>query len=226
TQVLPDLRVTDVTAPAAAAAGTEVKVSWEVENVGITATEATFWTDEVYLATAPTLNVPGARYQLLERVPHQGELPAGEHYEVKDWAYLLPIDAEGQHLIVKTGVREDPFKQNDSSSAPLAVTNAPSDLRVIQIKTPPQNFSGEKARIEWTVQNFGAPVWTGTTSWQDTVYLSPDATFIADRATLLDSFAYAHTPQLVTGGTYTQVQDVVLPKGIDGPWYIHIRTNP
>src|SRR5262249_3893883 len=125
----------------------------------------------------------------------------------------------------KTGVLEDPFKNNDFKAAPSSITNAPSDLHVTQVTTPSQNYSGELAHIQWTVENLGAPVWTGTDHWQDTVYISPDATFIPERATRLGSFAQPNIPRLGHGDTYTQAQDVRLPKGIDGNFFIYVQVN-
>src|SRR5262249_3749501 len=154
-------------------------------------------------------------------VPHLGSLPAQQSYHVEH-TFTLPIDAAGQYVIVKTGVPEDPFKGNDARAKASAVTNAPSDLHITDIKTPSQSFSGEPAHIEWTVENLGAPVWTGTSYWQDDVYISPDATFIAERATKLGSFAQPNVPQLAHNATYTQKQDVRLPKGIDGQFCIYI----
>src|SRR5205823_15114507 len=68
--------------------------------------------------------------------------------------------------------------------------------RSSDLVTPAQNFSGEQATVQWTVQNSGASVWAGTHYWVDQVYLSPDPTFIASRATSLGGFVHDNTVPL------------------------------
>src|SRR5262249_60326426 len=117
-----------------------------------------------------------------------------------------------------------------ASPAPTPVVSALSDLHVVSVSVPPSGLSGEKVVISWTVENLDHPVWSGTTSWTDEVYISADPTFIPGRAKLLGSFPQPNT--LGPGGqtSYTQTREVTLPRGIGSPrdpghYHIYVVTN-
>ena len=94
-------------------------------------------------------------------------------------------------------------------------------LQVTSVVTQPVAYSGENTTVTWTVANFGAPVWTGTQFWYDDVWISPDPTFIASRATLLGLYTHKATAPLGTGSSYTTSQVVTLPAGTSATRSIH-----
>ena len=105
------------------------------------------------------------------------------------------------------------------------VDNRPSDLRVTNVTTQPQNFSGEETTVSWTVANFGAAVWNGTQGWIDNIYFSPDPTFIPERATQIGSVVHANSTPLGTGESYTTSAKLTLPPGTNGQYYIYVVTD-
>lgn len=105
------------------------------------------------------------------------------------------------------------------------VTANPADLQVTAVITEPENFSGEKNTVTWTVVNQGNDVWAGTKSWLDAVYFSPDPEFIPSRATLLTTLEHANDQGLVSGASYTVSAVVTLPAGTDGKYYIYVITD-
>ncbi|MCC5624357.1 CARDB domain-containing protein, partial [Nostoc sp. CHAB 5715] len=115
--------------------------------------------------------------------------------------------------------------RDKNRTAATNVTSTPADLIVTSVKTLPQNFSGERTTVEWTVQNVGADIWSGTRYWYDEIWVSPDPTFIADRATKVGFVPYSSLSPLRTGETYTQKQDIILPAGINGEYYIYVSTD-
>ncbi|RYD85586.1 MAG: APHP domain-containing protein, partial [Verrucomicrobiaceae bacterium] len=220
----PDLVVSTVQAPANVAAGTAINVKWSVKNQGEIAAPGT-WEDLVYLSNTPTLG-PGSNATFLGRVPHNGTVDINGTYN-GEASFLLSPAVTGQYIIVVTGngVNEGSFGGNNLLATPTVVTNAPADLRVTSLTVPAENFSGESATIRWTVKNFGAAVWQGTRFWTDRVYISPDAEFIESRATKLGDFVYSSQQPLGAGESYTQSQQVNLPQGIGGQYYIHVITD-
>jgi large repetitive protein len=120
---------------------------------------------------------------------------------------------------------EGPYEKNNDRAVAVEVNPLSADLVIKSITTQPTNFSGEKTIVEWTVENIGGQVWAGTRYWTDEVWISPDPVFIRDRATLLGQYAYSALQPLGTGDQYTQRKEVILPRGIDGQYFIHVIAN-
>jgi YD repeat-containing protein len=224
----PDLVVSSVVAPTQAKGGDTFQVNWTVTNAGNSETSEQAWVDTVYLSDKPTLNTPNAKTWILGKVARNSGLGEGQSY-TQGLTVTLSPEVSAQYVIVVTDAEqqawEGPYETNNESNRQTAVTPIPADLVVRSITTQPSNFSGERTTVEWTVENTGGPLWSGTRYWTDEVWISPDPTFIPERATLLGKFAYAPAQPLGTGASYTQRQDVVLPRGIDGNYYLYVSTN-
>jgi large repetitive protein len=93
------------------------------------------------------------------------------------------------------------------------------------VTTAPSSFSGEKINVGWTVTNNGDPVWTGTKFWRDEIWISPDPTFIPVRATLAGVYEHSNATVLGKGESYTNSQDITLPPGIEGKYYVYVTTD-
>ena len=226
-RAVPDLEVTEVIPLATAIAGGNFSVDWTVTNRGASITDEAKWTDTIYLSSSPQLNNQSATYWTLGRINHQRSLDIGESYSASLDVNLAP-DVSGEYIIVETN-RSQNFGESDytnnQNTGITSITNAPSDLIVTEIILPQQSFSGEKITVEWTVENTGAEIWSGTNYWYDEVWLSPDPTFIEDRATRLGLIAVSEAQTLNEQGKYTQQREFSLPAGIDGEYYIYVRTN-
>ena len=123
----------------------------------------------------------------------------------------------------------------------------PPDLQVADVQASTQGFSGEPTTLTWTVSNEGS----GTTlrqndlgffiqstisqsfflgdqwdpldvSWQDKLYLSSDQTL--DTSDYLLSTVIRNGP-LASGETYTETQEVTLPIGISGDFFVIVETD-
>src|SRR5262249_51816623 len=78
----------------------------------------------------------------------------------------------------------------------------------------------------WTVKNTGdAPVWAGTAYWRDAVYLSRDPVFDVRRAKVLGKFVHSNATPLQDGASYTSTEEVTLPPGVEGNWYVYVFTD-
>ncbi|AFY39930.1 RHS repeat-associated core domain protein [[Leptolyngbya] sp. PCC 7376] len=123
----------------------------------------------------------------------------------------------------------------------------PPDLQVLDVQASTQGFSGETTSITWTVSNEGI----GTTlrhnglgffiqstltesfgfgdawdpldiSWQDKLYLSADQELDSEDI-LLGTFSY--DGPLTSGESYTKTQNVTLPIGISGNFFVIAETD-
>jgi CARDB len=96
-----DLAVTSVISPLTGISGsnTPFTVTWQVTNQGVISTQATSWTDIVYLSTTP--NLSDNNWRLLGEVTHNGNLGVGENYQGQLSTTLNPGVA-GTYVIVVT----------------------------------------------------------------------------------------------------------------------------
>ncbi|MDB5349218.1 MAG: hypothetical protein JWN86_465, partial [Planctomycetota bacterium] len=226
----PDLVVTSILAPAQAPAGTHYTVSWTVQNQGTGATDQDQNGDKVFLSDQPVLD--GAHSWYLGRADHLGRLDAGGSYTASLDVDLSPA-ISGRYLVVMTNVGtamrvstdEGPYRSNDLTATPAVVTPAPADLRVSSIVVPSQNFSNQDTSITWTVTNYGAAVWSGTRLWSDHVYISPFDTFDPFRSLEIGTFTHGNKTPLGTGQSYSNTQNVRIPAGYDGKYYLFMQAD-
>ena len=222
----PDLVVTDVTAPTQANGGESYRVTWTVQNQGSGQTQQSAWYDNVYLSDNPTYNESGAKQWYLGRVRHSGHLGAGEQYTQSLNVTLSPkISGQYVHVVADASrsAWEGPYEDNNVLTTTTDVTPVAADLRVTSVTVPDENLSGESTNIEWTVENVGAPVWTGTRYWVDYVYISQYPDFSS--SSRIGSYVHAHDEQFLTGNSYTGSVTATLPRGIEGEYYIRVRTD-
>ncbi len=225
---LPDVAVTAVSADPVGAATQDFTFSWTVTNNGPgTASDPGApdpWTDTVYLSTAPTLDAPGALAWNLGSYARVRDLAAGQSYTNTQTVLLNPA-ARGLYVIVVTRLATDTDAGNNVASAATDVTGGVPDLVVQSVSAAASADSGEQTTITYTVKNTSStPIWSGTQYWADDVYLSPDSTFIAGRATLLGTVEHANTG-VTAGGSYTDSLTATLPAGIGGNYYVYVFVN-
>ncbi|BAY26512.1 hypothetical protein NIES2100_63280 [Calothrix sp. NIES-2100] len=171
-----------------------------------------------------------AKVWTLGAISHNGKLARNQSYEGEQ-IFNLNSAATGQYVIVETGgAWEGIYQENSSQAIATNVTASPADLRVTNITVPNStNFSGETTTIQWTVENQGSPIWSGTRYWTDLVYLLPDPRLTVQNynpgdqtlggVKALGSFSHP------AANSYTQTQQITLPAGIDGKQYIYINNR-
>ncbi len=103
---------------------------------------------------------------------------------------------------------------NNTGYQATAVTAVPADLKITNVSIPSVNYSGESMTFSYTVTNVGTnPVWSGTQSWTDFLWLTADSTFIRDRASYLGSVVTPRQGPLNPGDSYVVTTTVTLPQG-------------
>ncbi len=231
---LPDLVVSSVQASDRTEAGrTPLVVSWEVQNRGIGNADASnVWNDIVFLSDQADPESRTAKTWFLGEFQRSGGLGISQSYSATQSFDLAPPMA-GLYIHVKTGQQVPGYAAlaessttNNAGLQRATVVDTPADLVVSDVSATTQNFSGESTTISWTVTNTGVnPVWDGTSVWYDSVFISPDETFISGREILLGRVLRSNATPLAPGQSYSVSKDFVLPRGIDGRYYIYVVTD-
>ncbi len=108
-------------------------------------------------------------------------------------------------------------------SAPLPVLYREPALVVSSLIVPSDPpYAGATIPITWTVTNVGTRD-TRISGWYDGIWLSRDPSLDPQQAINLGYFAHASI--LDMGDSYTNTQDVTLPDGISGNFYILVYTS-
>ena len=230
---MPDLVVTDVSAPASGFDTANILVSWTDENNG-TATAVGPWLDNVYAAT----DAQGDNPTLLGSFLHSGSLAVGASVPLTN-EVTLPKTPGTYWLVVTTNasgaVAEGPGSSNDTTIAatPILVALSPLPDLIVQSKSiiPPPNAvpSGSSVPITFVVTNVGGGP-TSVPVWQDYVILSQDPTLGQTYDGTNDTFlinqpvvvGFNNPSYLDEGQSYQQTVDVTLPVNAQGTWYVYV----
>ncbi len=222
----PDLLINTVTAPPTAQSGGSISVSWTGENAGDFAT-GTGWVDDVYLTTNGVLSSSAV---LLGSVPQTASLGAGQTYQAELNA-TLPNGIQGGYKVVvetnATGTVNEGLTgagNDTTASSVMNVSLAPyADLSVGDVTAPPLVIGNPVTiTVSWQVTNNGTG--PGTTSqWDDRVVLSTSPVF--GQGTEIDLGDYPHDGALSVGATYAQTENIQVPPGTTGQFYLFVETD-
>ncbi|MFN0052759.1 MAG: CARDB domain-containing protein [Planctomycetales bacterium] len=220
-----DLQVTSLTVPVNGASGGTLAVAWTIANLGTGATNATSWTDTVWLSQDESLDSSDIKLGPYSRA--SGLAPGASYSRAID--ATLPVDLAGTYFVIVQTDSEDRVDEgagesnNSRVSAPatsIALSPSP-DLTVLSVTPPTTIYSGQPATFEWTVGNTGAGSATGT--WFDTVYLSLDQFF--DLATDIRLGGAERPTALNPGQLYSGAATLTVPKGLGGLYYVFVQTD-
>ncbi|MCK4661167.1 MAG: hypothetical protein KAV82_16725, partial [Phycisphaerae bacterium] len=220
-----DLMVSNVTVPSLGLSGQPISVDWTVVNAGNRATDATFWSDAVYLSSDGTLNTD--HDTLLGTFAHTGALDSAESYD-RSGSVTLPVGISGTYYVFVCADENDnvlePEQENNNCTAavPMSVVSTEPDLMVTTVTGPISGSSGDPILVEWTVENSGERA-TDQSSWRDAIYLSTDTELNKQNDVLLGSLT--HSGALGAGEGYTASRTVTLSAGGTGSHYILVETD-
>ncbi|MBR0225738.1 MAG: VCBS repeat-containing protein, partial [Thermoguttaceae bacterium] len=182
---LPDLTVSDVTAPGTAVLGAEINVSWTTTNAG-TADALGSWRDKIYLVKKS--DGSGSRLHLATVDAGTGAalgtaIAVGRSV-TRSATVTLPLNEEGwgpgeYYLVVESdvdgSVLEISEANNVAVSGKITVDYARfPDLAVSGVTGPTSVAPGDSVTISWTTTNLGELATSG--SWNETIYMSFDGT--------------------------------------------------
>ena len=227
----PNLAVAIDSAPASAVVGNnaELALSWTVTNNSST-DAVSFWSDNVYLSTSPTLNLNNfSSYTNLGDVnePVAGPLAAGGSY-TQNRTFTVPNFGSGAgayYLVVATnqdGEHPVTGTAGETASSPINVTLPAVNLVVTQVTPPASNLiAGGNYTLGYTVQNQGSDA-AAEADWNDTIYLSGKQT-LDSTAIAIGTYNFFSSSPLSAGDSYTASATFTIPSTADsGPQYLLI----
>ena len=234
----PDLVVESVEVAPQAYGGDSYQVTWTVKNVGLGVAESgSGWADRILLSDVPDATTSDSHVYILDwQVVHDQPLGPGASY-TETRTYPLSPSAAGSFVIVITDasvswalsphfVVVETNEDNNQRAAASDVRPVPADLLVTQITAQPQNYSGERTSLQYTVTNVGQrPVWSGTKYWKDHIWISADQEFDEDRATYLGTVLHKHEQPMQPGDRYDVTFEADLPAGLDGEYFLYVHVD-
>ncbi len=212
--------------PAMAVEGSQVTVSWTVQNLGNAAASG-YWSDAIYLADTPVLGVGGSQVQITSFSESSESPLSPEGSYTTSQSITLPAYVVGaRYLLVvadANGNLADPDRTNNVYAIPLTLT-APN-LAISGVSVTPasvESGNGESWNIQWTVTNTSTI--NASQSWFDEVYLSPTPTYDPTTATYLTSASSRSI--LAAGNDYTtDLSDVAVSNIAPGNYYVIVVAN-
>ncbi|MCD4680911.1 MAG: hypothetical protein K8S00_11040 [Bacteroidales bacterium] len=105
----------------------------------------------------------------------------------------------------------------------LFTTRFLPDLHISQISTS-QAFAGQPLTVSWTVTNNG-PGATVEPIWHDRIWICPDVEVRIGEPEDIMLGMFDNLTYLPAGQSYTNTKQVMLPKGIEGSYFIFVITD-
>ncbi|MEO1263025.1 MAG: CARDB domain-containing protein [Bacteroidota bacterium] len=218
----PDLVAYDVAVLDTVSNKQQVAIQWTVENQGANPTTANFH-DRIYISNHYPFDPDSV--SSLGTVNYSPALGAGISVN-RTQTITVPATITGKkYFYVETDVFDNVFEfvnedNNVSGADSTFVLN--TDLIVSSTTVVDTSYSGENINVFWTVKNDG-PGNLLTTSRTDLIYISTDPVFDPGAADQIGSLSYSNS--LNPGQNLVRQQNVTIPNGIFGNYYIHIQTD-
>ncbi|HVX60600.1 MAG TPA: CARDB domain-containing protein, partial [Pirellulales bacterium] len=217
----PDLTVSAASAPAAAALGQTISVSWTTANSGSAAAPAV-WYDAVYVSSKNTFDNTATLIDSFYEGAQTDLAPGGSYSETQN--VNLPATGLGQRylLFVADAVHDQPETSEANNVYAVPITLAAPDLTVSGAAAPAAADLGSPISVSWTVQNSSAVA--APAAWHDAVYVSSVPT-LDGTATLVAQFDESVQAGLAAGASYTDSQSIALPSTAIGQRYLLFVTD-
>ena len=221
---LPDLVVSDITAPAQMFSNQDVDITWTLTNQG-GADLTGSWTDFVFLSDDDTVGDD----QFFGSFNFSGTIAAGGSIN-RTQTISVPFNITGNHfVVVQTDVNNTVFEHDADNNnttiddTPIDITQSPfPNLQVTSVTHNQTEVDlGDKFQVDWVVENVGTAA-TSASFWRDRVYLSVDDQLDGTDIQIGDTF---NTSFLNAGENYGN-STIVTATGVSaGEYFILVKTD-
>ncbi|HRY31690.1 MAG TPA: CARDB domain-containing protein [Bacteroidales bacterium] len=226
-----DLQLTHMDAPVSANSGSNIPVSWNVQNVSVVGTIPTHWNDHLYLSSDTLLNpIADIEAGIITRY---GSLEANAGY-ASTRNFNIPNGISGSYYLMmvadRNNVNQDADFQNnaglvrDENGTPQPITitlTPPPDLVVTSLEASGTALTGQPFMLRYTVKNNGTGI-TNPAAWTDRFYLSSSMNFNPNTFSI---GAKAHYGSLAPGESYTDSLSVTMPNWPGGNYILFMQTD-
>ena len=174
----PDLRVSEIVAPASVDAGSAFSAEFVVVNLGNAATTIPQWKDHVYLSLDDKVTPDDL---LIGSFSNESSLESGASYRTVTGSVEVPKRYGGTvYVLVSTDhgnvLDEWPNDTNNTRVQAVEVTPWPfADLVTSGVTAPSQAFEGNPIEVRYTVTNLGSGP-TDVGAWREQIWLTTDRT--------------------------------------------------
>ena len=223
TVTVPDLVVTDLSAPASAVLGDTINVSYTVTNQSTSPTGGANYLDGFYLSDDPVYQ---ATDTFLMYVVNQTGIPlaAGASY-TKNIAINLNQGSPGaKYLIIRTDAGDQQGESdNTNNSRAIAIDLSAPDLVITSATVPEVAAIGKTIAVSFVVKNNGSVPAPAT--WTDSIFLSSDPDGFVGNFNLANIQNTGKSP-LAPGDSYTVNANITIPAGINpASMYLRFQAN-
>ena len=248
---LPDLQIASISETGPFVSTGAITVNWTTVNKGASPAAGS-WLDGVYINTSPTVDGATLLKSVLRNGPLAPNVTYNASAVVtlpnlSPGTYYLMVYTDSSNVIAEgllennnigilgggiggTGGSGDGGAGGGGGTGgggggnPGSGTgaNPPNvDLQVTAVDQPDTAYAGQDVPVSWTVKNFG-PDATLTPTWTDYIILSRDQ--VLDPTDRIIGYQ-GHSGKLAGGASYSAMQNVTLPLGLTGPYYVFVYTD-
>ncbi|MCA2656853.1 CARDB domain-containing protein, partial [Microcystis sp. M061S2] len=226
---VPNLIVTNVTAPTTATAGQTITLSWTGKNDGSVTTVSSNWYDRVVFSKNDIYGDSDDIYLTEQFISSSNGLPLepNETYTVSRNVTLPSSVVSNGYLLVRTDAYNYQTEANENDNVyTQAIDITAPNLIITNFTAPSTASTRQTIAVSWTVQNQGTRV-TNTSSWYDRIVFSSDTVFgNGDDIYLTEIWAstFANLP-LDPDEAYNVTQNITLPDTVAGNGYLLVKTD-
>ncbi|MCM0593810.1 MAG: CARDB domain-containing protein [Gloeotrichia echinulata DEX184] len=205
---VPDLTVTNATAPTTAAVSESVSVSWTVQNIG-DVTAAADWYDYVYVSDDTTLDAADTLAASFYHSRNSTVATGGSYVSTQNITIPNSSSLGDRYLLFVSDRNNNQSETNETNNVyatPIKISVP--DLVVSAANAPIAATIGDSVSVSWTVSNQGSVV--AATDWYDSVYLSDDTIFDSSDQYITDRWTGDKTP-LAASSNYSITQNITIP---------------
>ncbi|MCV3215605.1 hypothetical protein OGM63_19160 [Plectonema radiosum NIES-515] len=205
---VPDLVVSNATAPLAITVGSSVDISWTVENQG--SVQATHpWYDRIYISDDQIVDASDTYVSDFDSGVSGTPVEAGGSYTLTKTVTIPQTALGNRYLLFVADYYNNQYETNENNNvkAIRVEVNAP-DLIVSEASSPTQAALGELISVNWSVTNSGNV--SADSDWYDRIYLSDDLFLDGSDEYVADKWTGDKTP-LASNTSYSISQNITIP---------------
>ncbi|MCA2657680.1 MAG: carboxypeptidase regulatory-like domain-containing protein, partial [Microcystis sp. M049S2] len=227
---VPNLIITNVTAPTTASASQSLTLSWTGKNDSSVTTGSSYWYDRVVFSKNNIYGDSDDIYLTERYISSSNGLPLepNETYTASS-TVTLPVQAVGSgYLLFRTDVYNYQVESNKNDNVyTQAIDIAAPNLIITNVTAPTTATASQNITLSWTGKNDGS-VTTGSSYWYDEVVFSKNNIYGDSDDVTVISYEYISSSYglpLEPNETYTVSRNVTLPGQAVGSGYLLFKTD-